>query len=62
MILVLKVTLTVTIVILAMLLGFAIILKLDISPNMTSFLTLTWMAMVWYSPKWIFKEKDIDKK
>ena len=62
MILILKVILTVTIMILAMLLGFVGIMQLDVNPNMTSFLTLSWMAIVWYAPKYIFREKDVDKE
>ena len=62
MILIIKVIALTIVMILAMFLGFVGIIKLNISPNMTSFLTLSWMAIVWYAPKWIFREKDVDKE
>ena len=62
MILILKVIALTAVMILAMLLGLVGIVKLNISPNTTSFLTLIWMAIVWYTPKYIFREKDIDKE
>ena len=58
MLLILKVVLTVTLMICAMLIGFVGILKLDISPNLTSFLTLVWMVFILYLPRIIFKEGD----
>lgn len=62
MILILKVIALTTAMILAMLLGLVGIVQLDISPNMTSFLVLSWIAIILYVPKYIFKEKDVDKK
>jgi hypothetical protein len=58
MLLILKVILTVTLMICVMLIGFVGILKLDISPNLTSFLTLVWMVFILYLPRVIFKEGD----
>lgn len=58
MLLILKVVLTVTAMICAMLIGFVGILKLDISPNLTSFLTLVWTVFILYLPRIIFKEGD----
>jgi uncharacterized protein YqgC (DUF456 family) len=58
MLLILKVILTVTLMICAMLIGFVGILKLDISPNLTSFLTLSWIGFILYLPRIIFKEGD----
>jgi hypothetical protein len=58
MLLILKVILTVTLMICAMLIGFVGILKLDISPNLTSFLTLVWMVFILYLPRVIFKEGE----
>jgi hypothetical protein len=58
MLLILKVILTVTLMICVMLIGFVGILKLDISPNLTSFLTLVWMVFILYLPRVIFKEGE----
>lgn len=55
MLLILKVILTVTLMICVMLVGFVGISKLDISPNLTSFLTLVWMVFILYLPRIIFK-------
>ena len=56
MMLVLKVILTVSIMLCIMLLGFVGIIKLDVSPNLTSFLTLSWIGLILYVPIAIFKE------
>ena len=58
MMLVLKVILTVSIMICMMLLGFVGIIKLNVNPNLTSFLTLSWIGLILYVPKVIFKGDD----
>ena len=62
MLLIIKVIALTTVMILAMFLGFVGIIKLNVSPNMTSFLTLSWIVITLYVPKYIFREKDIDKE
>lgn len=54
MMLILKVVLTVTLMICAMLIGFAIIVKLDISNGMFGFLTMFWMWLCLIIPKYLF--------
>lgn len=54
MLLILKVVLTTTLMICAMLVGFAIIAKLDISNNTFGFLTMFWMCLCLYVPKILF--------
>ena len=58
MILVLKVILTVSVMICIMLLGFVGIIKLDVSPNLTSFLTLSWIGLILYIPRAIYKKQE----
>ena len=53
--LVLKVILTVSVMICMMFLGFVGIIKLDLHPNLTSFLTLSWIGLILYVPIAIFK-------
>lgn len=52
--LILKIVLTVTLRIYAMLIGFAIIVKLDISNSMFGFLTMFWMWLCLIVPKILF--------
>ena len=54
MMLILKVVLTVSAMICAMLIGFAVISKLDISSSMFGFLTMFWMWMCLIVPKYLF--------
>ncbi len=58
MILILKVILTVSVMICMMLLGFVGIIKLDVSPNLTSFLTLLWIGLILYVPRVIYKKQE----
>lgn len=54
MILILKVVLTVSAMICAMLIGFAVISKLDISSSMFGSLTMFWMWLCLIVPKKLF--------
>jgi hypothetical protein len=54
MMLILKVVLTVTVMICAMLIGLIVLAKLDISNNTFGFLTMFWMWLCLYVPKILF--------
>ena len=58
MLLILKVVLTVTAMICAMLIGFVVIVKLDISNNTFGFLTMFWMWLCLYVPKILLGGED----